>query len=487
MARKQSKSRRGYVLLITAVIAFLVCAGLYFYQANTTYNNLKEELLTDIGKLRDGSDKMLGELSYAELDEAQLMLWQNYLYSIVPRNQIAIVMGQGKEVLFSTASDIDELVNSLTGDGGQVKFNGLSFIWTSAPSKDSSLKYVLAMSGKSLEFLSQRNLPVVFLGSILLIIIGVNLVVIASGKLRYLDDSENDYLYQHELASEETDVADEAEEIDYEALIEKEEKASYILPQAKPINQEAYDSGLEDEAIKETMASAATVVNSELRKNKQKSTVEPKEMEAYKAQIPKDDDEGLVDINIDAFMPKKEASDEVKNDEKVEMPQRSVSQADVILSGIEAARQKSKAESEAGKTKTVSKTPAKSTAAKSKKNDEKAEDIEITLDSKAKRIPSEVKKMIKESKGRITLTECADKLGVHHTYIWKVLKMVDDRSFQDYLEEYRLGEAKRMLLETNMTVQQIADELGYTNAQNFIRFFSKVTGVTPGKFKKGIE
>ena len=54
----------------------------------------------------------------------------------------------------------------------------------------------------------------------------------------------------------------------------------------------------------------------------------------------------------------------------------------------------------------------------------------------------------------------------------------------DYVEEYKLEEAMRLLLQTDLTVAEIAVRLNYTNAQNFIRFFSKSTGVTPGKFRK---
>ena len=96
----------------------------------------------------------------------------------------------------------------------------------------------------------------------------------------------------------------------------------------------------------------------------------------------------------------------------------------------------------------------------------------------------EIQKKLEESKGNITLTECADALGVHPTYIWKILKMEKGKSFMDYLEEYKINEAKRLLLQTDKTVAEIAQELNYTNAQNFIRFFSKSTGVTPGKFRK---
>lgn len=96
----------------------------------------------------------------------------------------------------------------------------------------------------------------------------------------------------------------------------------------------------------------------------------------------------------------------------------------------------------------------------------------------------EIEMQIRESKGNITLSECAGALGVHPTYVWKVLKMEKGKSFMDYVEEYKLEEAIRLLLQTDLTVAEIAVRLNYTNAQNFIRFFSKSTGVTPGKFRK---
>lgn len=96
----------------------------------------------------------------------------------------------------------------------------------------------------------------------------------------------------------------------------------------------------------------------------------------------------------------------------------------------------------------------------------------------------DIEQLIRDRKGDISLAECAESLGVHTTYIWKILKTERGKTFSDFLEEYKLDEAKRLLLNTNMTVAEIASTLNYTNAQNFIRFFSKSTGMTPGKFRK---
>lgn len=92
--------------------------------------------------------------------------------------------------------------------------------------------------------------------------------------------------------------------------------------------------------------------------------------------------------------------------------------------------------------------------------------------------------VLDETHGNILLSECADRLGLSQNYIWKVLKMECGKGFTEYAEKRKVEEAKKLLRNTNMSVQEIAAALDYANAQNFIRFFSKATGITPGKFRK---
>lgn len=94
-----------------------------------------------------------------------------------------------------------------------------------------------------------------------------------------------------------------------------------------------------------------------------------------------------------------------------------------------------------------------------------------------------IEKKLVDSKGNITLNECAYELNVTPTYIWKLLKTERGKTFSEYQEEIKIEEAKK-LLQTNKSVSDIASELGYTNPQNFIRFFNKGTGMTPGKYRK---
>lgn len=104
--------------------------------------------------------------------------------------------------------------------------------------------------------------------------------------------------------------------------------------------------------------------------------------------------------------------------------------------------------------------------------------------SRTTEIMEHIQQLIEESKGDITLAECAEKLGYHPSYIWKIMKLEKNTTFSDYIAEYRISKAQKMLTSTSLTVAEIASMLNYTNTQNFIRFFSKHVGTTPGKFRQ---
>jgi len=53
-----------------------------------------------------------------------------------------------------------------------------------------------------------------------------------------------------------------------------------------------------------------------------------------------------------------------------------------------------------------------------------------------------------------------------------------------YVQRLRLDRAKRMLLETDLTLRTIADRNGYTDVHHFAKSFKKLTGTTPGAFRR---
>ncbi|SIR38557.1 AraC-type DNA-binding protein [Paenibacillus macquariensis] len=53
-----------------------------------------------------------------------------------------------------------------------------------------------------------------------------------------------------------------------------------------------------------------------------------------------------------------------------------------------------------------------------------------------------------------------------------------------YMIKCRIDEAKRMLAQTDLSVREIAQHIGYPNANYFNILFKKITGESPGKFRK---
>jgi two-component system response regulator YesN len=87
----------------------------------------------------------------------------------------------------------------------------------------------------------------------------------------------------------------------------------------------------------------------------------------------------------------------------------------------------------------------------------------------------------------LTLESCAARLQYHPSYIWRVLRKERGINFSEYLAQHRLEVAKGWLLETDMTVTLIAEKLRYNNTQNFIRYFRKMEGTSPGKYREACK
>jgi AraC-like DNA-binding protein len=58
------------------------------------------------------------------------------------------------------------------------------------------------------------------------------------------------------------------------------------------------------------------------------------------------------------------------------------------------------------------------------------------------------------------------------------------RSFSDYIHEVRIGNATKLLMESDKTIAEIGYECGFNNLSNFNRIFKKKKGCTPTDFKK---
>jgi AraC-like DNA-binding protein len=79
----------------------------------------------------------------------------------------------------------------------------------------------------------------------------------------------------------------------------------------------------------------------------------------------------------------------------------------------------------------------------------------------------------------------AKRLGCSEKSLTRAALRVTDRSAKAVLTERLVLEAKRKLAHTLLPVAAVGDQLGFAEATNFVKFFRRETGLTPGVFREG--
>lgn len=90
----------------------------------------------------------------------------------------------------------------------------------------------------------------------------------------------------------------------------------------------------------------------------------------------------------------------------------------------------------------------------------------------------------KNYKGDCSLSALATHSGYHYVYLSRCFKECVGISFVEYVLAYRINEAKRLLLETNLSVLNIAYESGFDSLRSFNRAFKQQSGVTPTEYRR---
>ncbi len=84
------------------------------------------------------------------------------------------------------------------------------------------------------------------------------------------------------------------------------------------------------------------------------------------------------------------------------------------------------------------------------------------------------------------IDKLAKSLGSNRQYISKTINEVFHKNFSTYINEFRVKEARKLLLDSDndkYTMEGIAEGSGFRNRTSFITAFKKYTGVTPSYFK----
>ncbi|SFD84444.1 AraC-type DNA-binding protein [Sharpea azabuensis] len=87
-------------------------------------------------------------------------------------------------------------------------------------------------------------------------------------------------------------------------------------------------------------------------------------------------------------------------------------------------------------------------------------------------------------KNKISLNEICRRFGFSTSTLTRNFKNQTSKSLIQYLNEIRIQAAKQMLLEKNVSITDVALEVGFADATTFIKKFKKINGISPLKFKQ---
>jgi two-component system response regulator YesN len=87
-------------------------------------------------------------------------------------------------------------------------------------------------------------------------------------------------------------------------------------------------------------------------------------------------------------------------------------------------------------------------------------------------------------KPEFRLADVANHVGFSKNHFSNVFKTVSNKSFTDYLRDYRMEMAEKLLSSTNLKGYEVSIKVGYDNPTYFSSTFKKHTGFSPSEFKK---
>lgn len=86
-------------------------------------------------------------------------------------------------------------------------------------------------------------------------------------------------------------------------------------------------------------------------------------------------------------------------------------------------------------------------------------------------------------KKRIMIEEAADKFSFEKSYFCRRFKKNTGLTFISYVNKVRIFEARKMLLNSNLSIEDISLECGFNSTSYFVKCFKSEYNVTPFKYK----
>jgi len=100
----------------------------------------------------------------------------------------------------------------------------------------------------------------------------------------------------------------------------------------------------------------------------------------------------------------------------------------------------------------------------------------------------QAKKIIEDNiTPNITAQEIANRLNINYAYFSTYFKEKTGQNFRAYLNDQKNLHAKELLNDDQLSIEDIARSLGYTDYRSFWRNFKNANGITPSEYRNQIK
>ncbi|WNS43987.1 helix-turn-helix domain-containing protein [Paenibacillus sp. MMS20-IR301] len=87
---------------------------------------------------------------------------------------------------------------------------------------------------------------------------------------------------------------------------------------------------------------------------------------------------------------------------------------------------------------------------------------------------------------KVSMDEMARRLGLNPTHFSRLFKIETGLTFIEYVTKLKMEYARDLLNQTNSSIVEIAEQLGFDNTSYFIKLFRNFSGMTPAEFRKSL-
>lgn len=110
--------------------------------------------------------------------------------------------------------------------------------------------------------------------------------------------------------------------------------------------------------------------------------------------------------------------------------------------------------------------------------------VQQTLNSDMHQLDIILDYIMKNFRNEIKLEQISKLANMSPTAFCRYFKSRTNKTLMQFINELRIGYAKRMLVESNDNISTICFDCGYNNISNFYDHFHKITGSLPSQFRE---